>query len=192
MLAELSREPVCGIPHKAHHLRELDNIGVVWDQGWANEMIDLLLEARDAVEQAKSEGKDRLDASVLHSIRVRYGTLAPTVARYLAEVRCTLADSPCVFVNPRGNAERQFHGRVAPWSVEALVRQAGRGAGVGERHFPHRWRHTYATSLLRRGLDIYKVKRLLGHAKLATTERYLHLSDDDLADAVDLAFPEPL
>jgi transposase len=59
----------------AHHIRELDNIGVVWDQGWANEMIDLLIEARDAVEKAKSEGKDRLDASVLHSIRVRYGTL---------------------------------------------------------------------------------------------------------------------
>ena len=59
----------------AHHLRELDNIGVVWDQGWANEMIDLLIEARDAVEKARSEGKDRLDASVLHSIRVRYGTL---------------------------------------------------------------------------------------------------------------------
>ena len=59
----------------AHHIRELDNIGVVWDQGWANEMIDLLIEARDAVEKAKSEGKDRLDASDLHSIRVRYGTL---------------------------------------------------------------------------------------------------------------------
>jgi transposase len=59
----------------AHHIRELDNIGVVWDQGWANEMIDLLVEARDAVEKAKSEGKDRLDPSVLHSIRVRYGTL---------------------------------------------------------------------------------------------------------------------
>ncbi|MHB1850129.1 MAG: IS66 family transposase [Acidimicrobiales bacterium] len=62
---------LCG----AHHLRELDNVGVVWDQGWANEMIDLLIEARDAVEKAKSEGKDRLDASLLHSIRVRYGTL---------------------------------------------------------------------------------------------------------------------
>ena len=59
----------------AHHVRELDNVGVVWDQGWANEMIDLLIEARDAVEKAKSDGKDRLDASVLHSIRVRYGTL---------------------------------------------------------------------------------------------------------------------
>lgn len=59
----------------AHHLREFDNIGVVWDQGWANEIIDLLVEARDAVEKAKADGKDRLDASVLHSIRVRYGTL---------------------------------------------------------------------------------------------------------------------
>jgi transposase len=59
----------------AHHLRELDNIGVVWDQGWANEMIDLLIAARDAVETAKAEGKDRLDDSVLRSIRVRYGRL---------------------------------------------------------------------------------------------------------------------
>ena len=38
-------------------------------------------------------------------------------------------------------------------------------------------------------MDIYKVKRLLGHAKLVTTERYLHLTIDDLADAVDQAFP---
>ena len=59
----------------AHHLRELEGVGVVWDQGWANEMIGLLIEARDAVEQARSDGKDRLDAAVLHSIRVRYGRL---------------------------------------------------------------------------------------------------------------------
>lgn len=60
---------------KAHHLRELEGIGVVWDQGWANELADLLIEARDAVEDAKANGMDRLDSSVLHSIRVRYGTL---------------------------------------------------------------------------------------------------------------------
>ena len=39
-------------------------------------------------------------------------------------------------------------------------------------------------------MDIYKAKRLLGHAKLVTTERYLHLTVDDLADALDQAFPE--
>jgi transposase len=59
----------------AHHLRELDGIGVVWDQGWANDMIGLLVEAKEAVEQARADGRDSLDASSVHSIRVRYGQL---------------------------------------------------------------------------------------------------------------------
>ncbi|MGH9029299.1 MAG: IS66 family transposase [Acidimicrobiales bacterium] len=59
----------------AHHLRELERIGVVWDQGWANNMIDLLVEAKEAVEKARAAGHDRLEPSVLHSIRVRYGML---------------------------------------------------------------------------------------------------------------------
>ena len=59
----------------AHHLRELGAIAVVWNQGWANEMIGLLIEAKDAVEKAKAAGRDSLDVSGLHSIRVRYGLL---------------------------------------------------------------------------------------------------------------------
>jgi transposase len=59
----------------AHHLRELEGVGVVWNQGWANEMIELLTEARDAVEEARAQGKDRLDPKVLQSIRTRYGKL---------------------------------------------------------------------------------------------------------------------
>lgn len=75
-------------------------------------------------------------------------------------------------------------------SVQDLVTAAGAGAGVGGPHLPHRWRHTSATSLLRRGVGIHKVQRLVGHGKIVTTIRYLHLSDADLADAVDAAFPE--
>ncbi len=67
---------------------------------------------------------------------------------------------------------------------------AGTSAGVAGRHFAHRWRHTYDTSLVRRGVDIHVVQRLLGHSNIATTSRYLHLLDDDLLDAVDRAFPE--
>ena len=50
----------------------------------------------------------------------------------------------------------------------------------------------WAAVLPRKGVDVFKVKGLLGHSKLATTERYLHLVDDDLADAVDQVFPEVL
>ena len=66
---------LCGIPHKAHHLRELEGVGVVWDQGWANEMIDLLVDAKEAVERARAAGRDEFDPATLHSVRVRYGML---------------------------------------------------------------------------------------------------------------------
>lgn len=59
----------------AHHLRELERVGVVWDQGWANDLIDLLVEAKEAVEQAAADGHAQLEPSTLHSIRVRYGRL---------------------------------------------------------------------------------------------------------------------
>jgi polysaccharide chain length determinant protein (PEP-CTERM system associated) len=57
---------------------------------------------------------------------------------------------------------------------------AGLGAGVPGRHYPHKWRHTYATELVRAGVDIHVVQRLLGHASIASTVGYTHLSLDDL------------
>jgi integrase/recombinase XerC len=45
-------------------------------------------------------------------------------------------------------------------------------------------------SLVRRGEDIHVVQRLMGHSNIATTTRYLHLSDADLLAAIDRAFPE--
>ncbi len=59
----------------AHHLRELVAIGVVWDQGWANDLAALLVEAKRAIEAARTDGRNRLDDKMLHSIRVRYGML---------------------------------------------------------------------------------------------------------------------
>ena len=59
----------------AHHVRELEAVAVGWDQGWADEMIGLLVEAKEAVDVARATGVDHLDATTLHSIRVRYGML---------------------------------------------------------------------------------------------------------------------
>ncbi len=115
--------------------------------------------------------------------------LVPILDAYLTTVRPELSKSPFFFANPSSHRGDRYDGRIGPTCVANLVRRAGTEAGVVGRHFPHRWRHTYATSLLRRGADIHVVQRLMGHANIATTTRYLHLSDADLSEAVDKAFP---
>ena len=59
----------------AHHIRELRAAGEVWDQQWANEMIELLRSAKRRVEDAKQSGFDGLDAATYHGILSRYGKL---------------------------------------------------------------------------------------------------------------------
>jgi transposase len=59
----------------AHHLRELQGVFERFDQEWADEVIGLLLDAKEAVEKAVVKGHTRLDATTVHSIRVRYGKL---------------------------------------------------------------------------------------------------------------------
>ena len=118
---------------------------------------------------------------------------APLVAiltHYLCEVRPTLSPSAFFFANPLSRPNGNYVGRFNHQAVDALVKAAGTGAGMQIRDFAHRWRHTYATSLLRRGTDIHVVQRVLGHSSINTTTRYLHLDDTDLLDAVDQAFPD--
>lgn len=44
----------------------------------------------------------------------------------------------------------------------------------------HKFRHLYATALLKNGADIFTVKQLLGHAKLENTQRYLDFTNEEL------------
>ena len=74
-----------------------------------------------------------------------------------------------------------------PRTVERWVHAAADRAGVvlPPGNCVHTLRHTYATRMVRAGVRLDVVQRLLGHARLATTARYLHSSLDDLRDAVD-------
>jgi integrase/recombinase XerD len=71
--------------------------------------------------------------------------------------------------------------------LRQLVRRLAEKAGVErpERVHPHAFRHTFATETLRRGVDVRKLQVMLGHENLATTEQYLHATEDDVLDAMD-------
>jgi site-specific recombinase XerD len=88
-------------------------------------------------------------------------------------------DSPFVFVNlyrpPLGAALR-------PGGVEELFGRLSRDAGV--KATPHTCRHTFATRLVRAGVDRDIVQELLGHASPASTAVYTHASWTDMQAAV--------
>jgi site-specific recombinase XerD len=56
-------------------------------------------------------------------------------------------------------------------------RAAVRAAGIAHRVMPHALRHSYATRLLESGVDTRVVQILLGHANIATTAVYTHLTE---------------
>ena len=109
--------------------------------------------------------------------------LVEVLAAFEQVVRPRLPASPLLLANPHPFVTTAYGG----FGQEALSREvelAGDGAGVTGRHHPHKWRHTYATELVRAGVDIHVVQRLLGHASIASTVGYTHLVLDDLRGAV--------
>lgn len=67
-------------------------------------------------------------------------------------------------------------------TIESICRNIGKRAGVDKVH-PHRFRRTCATIALRRGMPIEQVSKMLGHEQLSTTQIYLDLSEEDLAQS---------
>ena len=69
--------------------------------------------------------------------------------------------------------------------ISTNFKKAVRDADViPELHF-HSLRHGFASNLILKGVSIYEVSKLLGHADIKTTQIYAHLRSDDLQNAVD-------
>jgi integrase/recombinase XerD len=87
-----------------------------------------------------------------------------------------------IFVNFRG-------GQLTRQGLYKIVRRHAQTAGLADRMSPHTLRHTFATHLLSGGCDLRSVQEMLGHADVATTQLYTHLSSDRLKDVYFKAHP---
>jgi integrase/recombinase XerD len=89
-----------------------------------------------------------------------------------------------LFVTSRGK-------RIDRVTVWERVKLYAKKAGISKPISPHTLRHSFATHLLENGADLRVIQEMLGHANIATTDRYTHISQKHLHDAFAKFHPRP-
>ena len=163
-------------------LRDRALLEVMYASGLrASEAIGLELSDVDLEEQvllARGKGsKERLvpvGQAAVGALDVYLQRGRPALVKALPETH--------LFVNFRG-------GQLTRQGLYKIVRRHATSAGLADRMSPHTLRHSFATHLLAGGCDLRAVQEMLGHADVATTQLYTHLSSERLKDVYFKAHP---
>jgi integrase/recombinase XerC len=143
-----------------------------------SELVGLNLEDFDSTERwIIVRGKGKKERQVPYGAKA-----AAAVAKYLP-VRAAKAGERALLVNHHGS---RLSDRGASKVVKFYARMI---SGDGSLH-PHSLRHAYATHLLADGADLRAIQELLGHARLATTQKYTQVSLTDLMAVYDRSHPK--
>jgi integrase/recombinase XerD len=136
------------------------------------------VDLEDGVLRAEGKGsKERLvpvGREAVSAVRVYLERGRPRLVGDRAETR--------LFVNSRGTG-------LTRQGLYKIVQRHAASAGLAGRMSPHTLRHTFATHLLAGGCDLRSVQEMLGHADIATTQIYTHLSAERLKGAYFEAHP---
>lgn len=127
-------------------------------------------------------GKERL-AFVVDKVSVKIQQ------DYLNARQQIKTESSAFFLNFMGN-------RLSSQGIANVIHQLCQAGNIGRHITPHMLRHTVATLLLRNGVDIRLVQEFLGHASIATTQRYTHVAKEHIIRELrkrhpSLAFRQP-
>jgi site-specific recombinase XerD len=79
--------------------------------------------------------------------------------------------------------------KITPRTVQRVIEMFRSFLKIDRQITPHKLRHSFATHLLNQGVDLRVVQELLGHQSLSSTEKYTHISLDDLARMCDEVHP---
>jgi len=110
---------------------------------------------------------------------------ASALNNYLAHSRPVLMGKRkmnAIFLNKYG-------GRLPARRIQKILDRCAQKAGIEKKVHPHVLRHTFATHLLDGGADLRVVQELLGHAQLATTQVYTHVSQSQARKVYQAAHP---
>jgi integrase/recombinase XerC len=114
------------------------------------------------------------------------GAAGSALAPYLAARRRVLAESnkttPALLINQRG-------GRLTTRSVGRIIKKIAVAKGLSADVHPHTLRHAFGTHMLEEGADLRAIQELLGHERLATTQRYTQLSMKHVLQVYDATHP---
>jgi len=127
--------------------------------------------AKDAVFSVQGKGGRQRLAYVVDDETVR-------IQRAHLEVRLHIkTENSALFINAGG-------GRLSTQGITNVIARLRREARIKRHVTPHMLRHTVATLLLRNGVDIRVVQEFLGHASIATTQRYTHITKEHMVSVL--------
>src|SRR5215813_471538 len=127
----------------------------------------------------RGKGKKERYVPFGDSVQTALGVYLPWRQQLLATLKKT---SPALLVNQRG-------GRLTTRSVGRIVKRIAVARGLSPDVHPHTLRHAFGTYMLEEGADLRAIQEMLGHERLATTQRYTQLSVKHLMNVYDQTHP---